>query len=122
MDKPAITSNFRYELGGGYNTITRVSRPWPARTKKALQMSLDEGIFEDIHVVALSGSESTEHLLHFAGVVDEAVGSSISHRKSSDRHMNNLVINDYFPVCCPETPRQDKIDASVSTLVTNIHI
>lgn len=76
------TGDPRREMGG-YNTVPRVSHPWPARTKKALRISLDMGIFEDIHVVVLPGSESTKHSVYFAGIVDEAVGSSISRRKLS---------------------------------------
>ena len=78
----STASNPRCELGGGHNTIPRVSRPWPARTKRALRISLDSGTFEDIHIATLPGSGTTKHLVYFAGVVDEAVGSPISRCKS----------------------------------------
>jgi hypothetical protein len=85
MDGTTV-SDPRCELGGECSTILRVSRPWPVRTKKALLMSLDKGVFEDFHLMVPPGSVPTKDTVHFAGVVDEGVGSPFSRRELSNYH------------------------------------
>ena len=84
-------------------------------------MSLDEGIFEDFHLTIPPGSESKERLVHFAGVVDEEVGSPFSRRKFSDRQASGLMICNDPPVCRSEITYQHDGKTSLSTLVTNVH-
>jgi hypothetical protein len=86
-DRPV--SDIPCGVDGSHNTIPRVSRPWPARTKNALQMSLDCGIFEDIRIMASSGYGPTKYPVYLAGAVDERVGSSISQRKFLTHHEAN---------------------------------
>ena len=52
-------------------------------------MSLDEGIFEDFHLMIPPSSGSTEHTVHFAGAADEGIGSPFSRRESQNRHPSN---------------------------------
>ena len=58
-------------------TIPRVSQPWPVRTKVALRTSLDEGVFEDLHISIPPGPVETKRRFHFAGNVDRGVAASI---------------------------------------------
>lgn len=87
-----------------------------------LRMSLDKGAFEDIHITTLPGSGSTKHPVHFAGAVDEAVGSSISRRKLSNYHIGELLIEGYLPVCRSELPHQYDAETYLLTLVINAYI
>jgi hypothetical protein len=77
-----IVNDPRCGMSNNCNTILRVSRPWPVRTKKALRTSLDTGIFEDFHLMISPGSVPSEHPVHFAGVVDKGIGSPFSRRES----------------------------------------
>jgi len=120
MDRSTISNP--HKLSGDCNTIRRVSRPWPARTKKALRRSLDEGIFEDFSVMVPPGSVSVKHLMHFAGVVDEVVSSSISHREFSNCYADKLITDGRLPVCRSEPTSQHDAETSLSRLVENIHI
>jgi hypothetical protein len=77
------------ETNDNCNTILRVSRPWPVRTEKALRTSLDTGLFEDFHLMIAPGSVPQNYSVHFAGVVDEGVGSPFSRRELSSHHTAN---------------------------------
>ena len=105
MGRPA-PSNPHCELSGARNTIPRVSRPWPNRTKNALRISMDGGTFEDVHVMVFLGSGPVNHPVHFARVVDEGVGSAISWRKLSNYHVGELVMDGYLPVSFSGLPHQ----------------
>ena len=114
------TSDHRFEPGSGCDTIPRVPRPWPDRTKKALRTSLDEGIFEDFRLAIPLNSVSSEHLVHFAGAVDEGVGSLISSGEPSDYCPGELLIDDHLLVCRSEPTYQHEAEVSLSTFVSNI--
>ena len=116
----ATVGNPRCELNGNCNTIPRVSHPWPARTKKALHASLDKGTFEDFHFTVPLGSEKTKHPVHFAGVVDEGVVSSISHRKLLNHHANKLKIDDGLSVCRPLCITKNDAEISLARSVTSL--
>jgi len=105
---------------GGYNAILRVSHPWPVRTKKALRMSLHEGIFEDFSVIVPFSSLSTNHTVYFAGAVDKEVGSPISRHMISNHHADEL-ITENPPVCRSEPPGYWH-ETSLSTFVADIHV
>ena len=122
MDGPT-PGNPRCEPSDECNTILRVSPPWPARTKKALCMSLDEGIFEDFHLTIPPGSGSTEHIVHFARAVDEGIGSPFSRRKFQNHRISEpIMIDDGLPVCHSEFTYQHDATACPSTSVTNIRV
>lgn len=118
----STASNPHFEPGDGCDTIPRVSRPWPARAKKALGISLDKGIFEDVHVAVLLGSGLAKHPVHFVSVVAEAVGSLISQCELPDHRVGKLVIDSCLLVCHSEPTYQHDVEAYLSTLVINIHI
>ena len=120
MDGPT-PSDPRHEPSNGSNPILRVSLPWPAWTKKALRASLDEGIFENSHLTVPPGFGSTEHTVHFAGAVDEGVGSPFS-RCEFPNYCASELIDDDLPVCHSELASRHDAMASISTLVTDIHI
>ena len=117
----STTRNPPCEPSGDYDTILRVSSPWPARTKKALRISLDRGVFEDFRIVIPPCSVSTERLVHFAGAVDIGVGSSITHCKLPNRHPGDLTM-DGDPTVHSDLTCQHDTEASLPTLVTNIHV
>ena len=121
MGRPTA-SNPRCELSSAHNIIPRVSCPWPTRTKDALRVSMDEGTFEDVRVMALSGSGPTKHPVHFTRVVDKAVGSAISQRKLSNYHVGEPVMDRYLPVCHSELPHQYDAETYLLTWVTNTHV
>ena len=87
MDGTAVSDP--REASDNCNTILRVSCPWPVRTEKALRTSLDTGLFEDFQLVIASGSVPQDCSVHFAGVVDEGVGSPFSRRELSSHHAAN---------------------------------
>lgn len=120
MDGPGA-NDLPLEAVDDHNTILRVSHPWPARTKKALRASLDHGIFEDIRVTASSGSESREQPMHFAGAVDEGVGTSIPRREPSNSLRSELMMNNNSSVCRSESASQQGVEISLSTWVKNVH-
>jgi len=122
MDGPT-PGDPRCDLSGDCNAILRVSPPWPIGTKQVLCMSLDKGIFEDSHLTILPGSGSTEYTLHFAGVVDEGIGSPFSRREFPNYRTFGLTsIDNDFPVCRSEFTYHHDATVSPSTLVTIIHI
>ena len=122
MDGPT-PGNPSCGLSGDCTTTLRVSLPWPNRTKKALAISLDEGIFENFHLMIPPGLGSTEHVLHFAGAADEGIGSPFSRRRFPNYHASELMtIGDDLLVCHSGLAYQHDIVTSPSTLVTNIHV
>lgn len=73
----------------GHNAILRVSFPWPDRTKEALRVSLDNGIFDDF-TIALT--RPTRRTIHFATVVlDSGVVSSL-HSRTRSRPTFHLIL------------------------------
>ena len=117
----ATISNPGCELSDNCNIIPRVSHPWPTRTKKALHMSLDKGIFEDFHFVVPPGPAQTKHPVHFAGVVDKGVVSSISHRKLLNHHANELTTDDGLSVCRPYWANKNDAGISLARSVVSLH-
>lgn len=103
-----------------YDTITRVSVPWPARTQSAMLMSLDHGTFEDICITISPGPESAGQLMHFAGAVDVQVGSAISQCKPSYYHKTKLMVDNGLLVC-QESTSQSNLEISLLTFVANVH-
>lgn len=53
----------------GYNTISRVSCPWPGRTREALRVSLDNGVFDDFELTIVPGPTAPAYSVYFAAVV-----------------------------------------------------
>ena len=104
-------SELRCELSGDYSTIPRVPHPWPARTKNALCVSLDEGAFEDFHFILPPGLVSTKRPMYFAGAVNGEVATSISLCKLLNHHSGKLILDDELPglVQCA-----DRHDAEIS--------
>lgn len=120
MDGTTV-SNPRCELNGNCNTVPRVSHPWPARTKKALHVSLDKGTFEDFHLTVPLGPAKTKHPVHFAWVVDEGAFFSISHRKFLNRHANKLTMDDGLSVSHPcQWMAQNGAGISLARSVTSL--
>ena len=61
-----------------HDTIMRVSCPWPDRTKQALRMSLESGIFEDFELGTSPGpAAATPPVYLSTAVTDGGVGSSL---------------------------------------------
>ena len=82
-------------------------------------MSLDNGIFEDFHLMT---PPPTECPVHFAGAVDEGVGSPFLRREFSNQDAGELIIDHDLPVCSSGLTPQHDIETSVTTCVTNIRV
>ena len=117
----SVTNDNPLGVDNDHGAITKVFRPWPARTKKALRASLDRGVFENIRATVPSGPESTEQLMYFAGAVDERVGTSISRREHLNYPQSELMANDGSPVCQSELTSEQAIGLSLLTLVMNAY-
>jgi len=74
----STTNDICDEQVDGCNTILRVSRSWPSRTKEALRMSLDGGSFDDFELVVPSSPAAPEHSVYFATVIVDWGFSSLS--------------------------------------------
>jgi len=74
-----------YELAGGYNSIQRVSCPWPDRTREPLRVSLHNGIFDDFQIAP--DLATTMHPVYLSTTVtDEGVYSSFWRCASLNSH------------------------------------
>ena len=120
MSRTTVTDP-RCELSADCNTISRVSHPWPARTKKALRVSLDKGTFEDFHFMLPSGLASTKHPMHFAGAVNGAVACSITSCKLSNCHLSKMILDEELSVCSLQHPDQHDAEISLARSVSHSH-
>ena len=91
MDETTVV-NPHYGPSDDCITIPRVSQHWPARTKVALLTSLDEGIFEDLHLSIPPGPVETRRQLHFARNVDRGIASSIPISKLLNCLLGKIII------------------------------
>jgi len=73
LDESTIPTTY-YEPGDRYNTIPKVSRRWPGRTKEALRVSLDNGIFYDF-LITPGPAATTQRVYLSTAVTDEGVSS-----------------------------------------------
>ena len=73
LDKSTI-HNIQDRPVDRYNTISRVSCPWPGRTREALRVSLDNGVFDDFELTIVHGPTVSTYSVYFAAVVmDEGI-------------------------------------------------
>lgn len=87
LDQSTINEHC-YKGVDGFNTIPRVSYPWPVRTKEALRVSLDNGVFDDFELATATNQAKTMHLSTV--VMDEGVGSSLWQCMSPNSHAKTL--------------------------------